>query len=194
MPSLFSNVIKSLKKLPGVGPRLAERIAFHVIDMPKEELDVLVKNLVDFKKKIQICPICGLISEQSPCRICSSSQRNRACLCIVKNIQDAFSLEKSKAFDGLYHVLSAINQLGSEIVESELSLEPLLERMKDVREIIFALEPSLESELAIKEITKRLANHKVKFSRLAIGIPTGVSLEYIDETTMKNAVSNRTSL
>lgn len=194
MASLFNQVLHSLKQFPGVGQRMAERLVFHILEMPEGEFDFFLGSVKDFRDQTKHCIVCGLISEQSPCRICSSNTRDRSIICIVKNIQDAFTLEKSGAYQGLYHVLGGVLSPIDEISEKDLTIDSLLERLEGVEELIFALEQNIESEATIKCICRYSQVGDLKTSRMAVGIPTGTGLEFVDENTIKNSLKNRTSV
>ena len=194
MASLFNQVLHGLKQFPGVGQRMAERLAFHLLEMPPEELAFFLKSVKDFRTKTKHCVTCGLISEHNPCRICISRTRDRSIICVVKNIQDAFTLEKSGAYQGLYHVLGGVISPIDEVAEKDLSIKSLLERLEGVKEIIFALEQNIEAEATIKCICRYPQTRSLKTSRMAIGIPTGTGLEFVDEDTIKNSLRHRTAV
>ena len=192
MASLFNQALHSLKQFPGVGERMAERMTFHLLNMPEEKLNFMLRAIKDFRTLTKYCTICGLISEQNPCRVCASSTRDRSIICIVKNVQDAFTLEKSGSYHGLYHVLGGVISPIDEIGEKDLSIKELIKRLKGVKEIIFALEQNIESDATIKLICENNEIRQLKISRMAVGIPTGTGLEYVDGDTIKRSLLHRT--
>ena len=198
MPSYFKQVIEHFKKLPGIGQKSAERITFYLLKLPKEEITTFLEVINDFKKHTIICEICGLISEQNPCRICSSYKRNRSIICIVKSIQDAIVIERSGSYFGLYHVLDGLISPINGTYEEDLNISKIEVRIsKEIKEIIFALEQNIEAEATIKLISekiKRSNSHKIIFSRMATGIPMGIGIEQIDEHTLKQSLLNRYSI
>ena len=196
MATLFTKLLFALRRMPGVGPRTAERIAFHLLDLKDEDFSFLIDTLRAYREKTKSCPVCGLISEQSPCRICADPARDGRLLCVVKDVHDAYQVEKSRAFKGKYHVLGGLVSPLDTVREEDLSIGRLAERVRaGVDEILFAFEQSVESAVTIKAVTRRLAEFTaLRFSRLATGIPTGAGLEHIDAETLKTAVLRRTPL
>ena len=194
MASLFNQVLHSLKQFPGVGPKLAERMTFHLLDLSKDEVAFMLKSIKDFRSQTKHCFICGLISEQVPCRVCTSPSRDKSIICVVKNVQDAFTLERSGAYRGLYHVLGGLLSPIDEVTEKDLRIEGLLDRLQGVQELIFALEQNIEAEATIKLLCKHNQVGKLKTSRMAIGIPTGTGLEFVDEDTIKKSLLHRTPI
>lgn len=171
-------------------------MAFHFLEMKEEDFTFLLDTLRGFRAQTKRCPVCGLISEQSPCRICADPLRSERLLCVVKDVQDAFRVEKSRAFRGKYHVLGGLVSPLDTVREEDLSIDRLAERAKGgVEEILFAFEQSVESEVTIKAVVRRLAAFEaLRYSRLAVGIPSGSGLEHLDAETLKTAVENRTPL
>ncbi len=192
MPSLFNQALHSLKQFPGVGERMAERMTFYLLDMSQEKLDFMIRSIKDFRSLTKYCSICGLISEQNPCRVCTSSTRDQSIICVVKNIQDAFTLEKSGSYQGLYHVLGGVISPIDEVTEKDLSINELIKRLKGIKEIVFALEQNIESDATIKLICEHNEINQLKVSRMAIGIPAGTGLEYVDGDTIKRSLLHRT--
>ena len=192
MASSFHHVIQALKRLPSIGKKSAENIAFYLLESNKQEVKLLTQSIENFIKKTVRCHICGLISEQSPCKICSSSKRSKKSICVVKSIQDALNIERSHSYLGLYHVLGGLISPVNNIDEQDISINTLLKRLtSSVDEIIFALEQTIEAEVTIKIIRNKFKGKKIKLSRIAIGIPIGTELGYIDEITLKKALFNR---
>ncbi len=192
MASSFNNVIQALKRLPSIGKKSAENIAFYLLESNKREVKLLTQSIEDFIEKTVRCHICGLISEQKPCKICTSSKRSKKSICVVKSIQDALNIERAHAYLGLYHVLGGLISPINDINEQDISINTLLKRLTyPVDEVIFALEQTIEAEATIKIIRSKFKDKKIKLSRIAIGIPIGTELEYIDEITLKKALFHR---
>ena len=190
----YNRLIQSLKKLPSIGKRSATRIAFHLLEIDRREVRDLVEAIDDFVKKTRHCKVCGLISEQNPCRICSGSGRDQQAICVVKNVQDAISIERSHGYRGLYHVLGGLISPLEGINEEDLPLEGLLCRLRRPRmEVIFALEQTPEAEATISLMKKKILScvTGIKLSRMAMGIPIGTELEYLDGLTLKSSLDNR---
>ncbi|HMB01910.1 MAG TPA: toprim domain-containing protein, partial [Spirochaetota bacterium] len=155
----------------------------------------LLSSLKNMRQKTGFCSVCGLLSEQDPCRVCRSSARDRQTICVVKNVRDALIIERSGTYNGLYHVLGKLISPVNDIYEKDLPVEKLLNRLTaQTAEIIFALEHTVEAEATIKAIVKYLGGYKLKTTRVAIGIPIGTGLEFIDDDTMQRSLNNRISI
>lgn len=194
MASTFTKILFALRRFPGVGPRTAERMAFHLLSMKREDFDFFYQTLGAFRSKTKVCSTCGLISENDPCRICTDPRRKTQLLCVVKDVEDAFHVEKARAHDGKYHVLGGLVSPLESIQESDLSLDRLAARCaQGVEEILFAMERTVEAEVTEKAVMRRLSKFSgLKFSRLASGIPAGAGLEHLDGDTLRTAVERRT--
>lgn len=211
MASSFSRAIKSLKKIPGIGGKSAERIVFHLLETERSEVENFIQSLRDLLDKTVFCQNCGLISERSPCRICSSPKRDPNLICVVKNIQDAIHIERSKSYFGQYHILGGLLSPLAHIYEKDLQIDNLLQRVAKQRiwkkmnnpsnpnrtnlEIIFAIEQSSEADVTIELIQEKIYKltppPPIIFTRMAVGIPMGTSLEYIDGMTLKQSLDRR---
>jgi len=191
---VIQDLIDELGKLPGIGPKSAQRIAFHIIQ--SEQLDVtrLAEILRDVRTKVKFCAECGNISEDQKCQICSDPRRDAKLICVVEESKDVLAIEKTREFQGKYHVLggaiSPIEGIGPE----NLRIKELLTRLQDVEEVIIATDPNLEGEATATYLLRLLKPIGVKVSRLASGLPVGGDLEYADEVTLGRAFEGRRNL
>ena len=191
---IIQDLIDELGKLPGIGPKSAQRIAFHIIQ--SEQLDVtrLAEILRDVRTKVKFCAECGNISEDQKCQICSDPRRDSKLICVVEESKDVLAIEKTREFQGKYHVLggaiSPIEGIGPE----NLRIKELLTRLQDVEEVIIATDPNLEGEATATYLLRLLKPIGVKVSRLASGLPAGGDLEYADEVTLGRAFEGRRNL
>ncbi len=199
LPKSLTNIIESFEKLPGIGPKTAERLGFYLLRVPQSQLEEFAESLTNLKKLTKLCSICKNTDEVDPCHICSDTKRNREAIMVVEEPLDILSLEKSGKFDGTYHVLhGAINPLEN-IGPDELFIEALIKRAgtvngHTVKEVIIATNPTMEGDATAMYISKRLkenVKHELKVSRLGMGIPTGADLGYADETTLREAILGR---
>ena len=186
-------LIEELNKLPGVGPKTAQRLAYHLIRTPKEEAKALAEAVQAVKETVVFCSVCQNITDIDPCAICSDDTRDRTKICVVEQPLDILSLEKTRYYTGLYHVLhgaiSPINGIGP----NDLKIRGLLERLKggQVSELILATNPSLEGEATAMYIHRQIPSFSGKVTRLARGLPAGADLEYADEVTLSRALEGR---
>lgn len=191
-------LIESFQKLPGVGPKSAQRLTYYLLHVPQIQLDEFSDAITRLKKDTVLCSVCKNISETEPCPICSDSLRNHSQILVVEQPLDILAFERTGKVKGVYHVLhGAINPLEN-IGPDEIYIDDLLNRAKDdsVEEIIIATNPTMEGEATAMYIRKQLKinNEKLKVSRLGMGIPTGADLEYADETTLTQALEGRREL
>lgn len=195
LPKSITNLIESFEKLPGIGPKTAQRLVFYLLHVPQEELDGFAKNLQILKTSTKLCSICRNIDEIDPCRICSDNTRKKNIICVVEQPLDLLALENTRKYHGLYHVLHGAIAPLSNIGPDEIYIRELIERVKngEIEEVIFATNPSLEGEATSMYIEKELEkiNYNGKRTRLARGLPTGGDLEYADELTLTNALEGR---
>ncbi len=188
----MSRLIEQLSALPGIGGKTAQRLAFHIVNMPMEQVEALSDSIVNARKKICFCKECCTITDQEICPICSNPLRNRKMIMVVETSRDLAAYEKTGRYDGVYHVLQgAISpQLG--IGPADIKLKELLRRLEgDVDEVIIATNSSLEGEATAMYISKLIKPAGIKVSRIASGIPVGGDLEYIDEVTLLRAFEGR---
>ena len=189
-------LIDELGRLPGVGPKSAQRIAFHLMNADREEVDRLADALREVADKVRFCDICFNVSEDTTCRICRDPRRDQSTICVVEESKDVAAIERTREFRGLYHVLggaiSPIDHVGPE----DLHVAELLRRLSGpvVTEVILATDPNVEGEATATYLTRLLAPTGITVSRLASGLPVGGDLEYADEVTLGRAFSGRRAL
>ena len=190
----FSRLIGELKKLPGVGERTAFRLAFHLLKSP-DNLASLSESLTEVKNRVRACSVCFSITEEDPCSICSG-ERDKSILCVVENSQDLMALERSNAFNGVYHVLEGVISPLSGVGPSDLRISELLKRMNEERicEVVIATNFTVEGEATALYLSKSLKPFNIKVSRLAHGIPLGSDIEYVDAATVQWALQGRNPL
>jgi len=195
-PQSIQNLIDIFSRLPTVGPKTAERYVFYLLKQNSEELQKFAQSIAELKEKIKICEKCFAISETNPCGICSNSNRDKATICVVSNTRDMISIESTKNYNGVYHVLGGVLNAIEGIKPEELNIKKLLERMQkeNIKEIILGLNPTLEGETTSMYLAKTLKLHNIKITRLAKGLPMGSDLEYADEITLTNALKYRNEL
>lgn len=192
-PAKFENLIAELHKLPGIGVKSAERMAFSILNWTEEDKNALITALKDIRS-LEYCSECGNLTETSPCSICGNEQRNHNLICVVETPKDLFAIEQLGEFNGVYHVLGGTINVKKGIMPDDLNITQLLNRISDdTEEIILALDPTPEGELT-SEYISRLINGKASVSRLAYGIPLGGKLDYTDQRTLTRALEGRTRL
>ena len=190
---VVQDLIDELGRLPGVGPKSAQRIAFHLLQADPVDVRRLAEVLVEVKDKVRFCAVCGGVAEEETCRICRDPRRDPAVICVVEESKDVVAIERTREFRGRYHVLggaiSPIEGIGPE----QLRIKELMTRLADgaVTEVILATDPNLEGEATATYLTRFLANLGVRVTRLASGLPVGGDLEYADEVTLGRAFEGR---
>ena len=189
----LARLIDELKRLPGIGQKSAQRIAFHLERASREDAERLAKAIVDAKEKIRLCSVCNNLTELDPCDYCSDPSRDPAAICVVETPYNVISIEKTREFRGLYHVLHGALSPLQGIGPEQLRLKNLIDRLKSgkVRELIIATSPTVEGEATAVYISKLIKPLGVKVSRIAMGIPVGSELEFADEVTMLKALEGR---
>ncbi len=192
-PSCIQNLINEFSKLPGIGPKAAERIVFYLLEKPKKEVKEFIKAIIEIKTKTKICQQCFNISEDKLCQICSDPKRNKSIICIVEEPLDIIPLEKTGQFKGLYHVLGGTIASSEGITPEKLHIKELIKRVKKekIKEVIIATNPTTEGETTALYLVRLLKSLNIKITRLGRGLPTGASLEYADEITLSNALIGR---
>lgn len=195
-PESLNNLINSLKKLPSIGEKSAERLAFAIMNFDEEEILLFSNSIKDVKSKIKKCSICGNITENEICDICLNEDRDKTVICVVEDSKNIITLEKMGTYNGKYHVLngliSPINGKGPKDIE----IDSLIRKVNnnDIKEVIIAISPTLEGETTALYISKLLENTKVIVSRIAYGIPMGADMEYLDPMTLSMALNNRNKI
>lgn len=192
IPKPIQNLIEAFERLPGIGPKTAQRLTFYLLHAPKEESQALASAALEMKDKTVLCSTCFNTSESDPCPICSDSSRDQEVLAVVENPLDVLALEKAR-FSGLYHVLHGVISPLENIGPDQLHIRELLPRLKDgkVKEIILATNPTMEGEATAMYIQRLISPLGVKITRIARGLPVGSDLEYADETTLLRALEGR---
>ena len=182
LPRIFTDLVNNLTLFPGVGEKTAERYVYSLCDKEPEEVENLANALIDFKKNIRDCEVCGCLTDTDECDICSDKNRDRSTICIVEDSKNVFFIEKTKKYNGLYHVLNGVISPIEGKNPEDLNLYSLLNNRitKDIKEVIIALNPSIEGEVTSLYIQKVLEKYNIKVSRLSYGIPMGSDIEYLD--------------
>ena len=193
LPNSINDLIESFKLLPGVGAKTAERLAFAVIDMEKENVEFFSNSLTKVKQKIKHCKICNSLTDDDICSICNNDTRKNDILCVLDDSKNLFLFEKLNIFKGKYHVLDGLISPLEGINPEDIGIDKLLDRIKneDYKEILFAFKPSIEGETTSLYIKKILDGNDIKITRLASGVPMGADMEYIDELTLERALADR---
>ncbi|WP_311487477.1 recombination mediator RecR [uncultured Helcococcus sp.] len=195
-PESIEELIENLRKLPSVGRKSAQRMALHVVNMDKNNIESIIKAFQDVKDKIKKCQICGNFTEDSICQICKDSNRDKSTICVVEDVTNLITIEKSNSFNGTYHVLNGLINPGAAISNDTSDIDRLVDRIKneDIKELIFAISPTLEGETTMLFIRELVKNKDIKITRIASGIPIGGNLEYFDELTLSKALEDRRDL
>ena len=191
----ISKLIQELSTLPGIGTKSAQRLAFHILNMPKEQVEELSSAILDAKQNVRYCKECFTLTDEEICPICSDSSRNHKVIMVVENTRDLAAYEKTQKYDGVYHVLHGAISPMLGIGPGDIKLKELMQRLqKDVDEVIIATNSSLEGETTAMYISKLIKPTGIKVTRIASGVPVGGDLEYINEVTLLRALEGRTEL
>ena len=191
----ITNLIEELGRLPGIGNKTAQRLAFHIIHMPKEQVDMLSNSIKSAKENVRFCKECFTLTDKEVCPICSSKERNKKLIMVVESTKDLAAYEKVGKYDGVYHVLHGAISPMSGIGPNDIKLKELMVRLKeDVEELIIATNSNLEGETTAMYITKLVKPSGIKMTRIASGVPVGGDLECIDEVTLLRALEHRIEL
>ena len=189
----IARLIEEFEKLPGIGHKTAQRLAFYVLNSPKEKAEKLANAIVDAKAKIKYCRVCGNLTDLDLCAVCNSQKRDASLICVVEDPRDVVAMERIKEFKGLYHVLHGVISPMDGVGPEDIRIKELLERIQDgsVKEVIVATNPNIEGEATAMYISKLLKPLGIKITRIAHGIPVGGDLEYADEITLSKALEGR---
>lgn len=192
----MARLIEELNKLPGVGPKSAQRLAYYLLRTPAEDAQALAQAILEMKAKSILCSVCQHITETSPCAICQDVSRDRSQVCIVEEPLDLVALERARGYKGLYHVLHGVISPMDGIGPEQLKVRELLARLQDgtVQEVIMATNPTLEGEATAMYLQRLIAPLGIRMTRLARGLPMGADLEYADEVTLARALEGRQEL
>ena len=193
--SQISKLIEELSKLPGIGNKTAQRLAFHIINMPEEQVERLSSSIRDAKHNVHYCKECFTLTDQELCPICSSDKRDHKTIMVVENTRDLAAYEKTGKYEGVYHVLHGAISPMLGIGPNDIRLKELMQRLQgDIKEVIIATNSSLEGETTAMYISKLIKPTGIRVSRIASGVPVGGDLEYIDEVTLLRALEGRVEL
>ncbi len=197
LPKAVTNLVEKFEKLPGIGPKSAQRLVFYLLHNPDKELEDFAEKLLALKKNTVLCDTCHNVSESNPCPVCSDQTRNKKVICVVEQPLDVIALEKSNSFIGLYHVLhgsiAPLNNIGPE----QLFLHDIAKRLIGVDELIIATNPTMEGEATALYISEYLKKHSqvdlsnIKITRIGHGLPIGADIEYVDGVTLSRALEGR---
>lgn len=189
----ISQLIEAFAKLPGIGNKSAQRLAFHVLDMPLEKAENLANAIITARSSIKYCSVCCNFTDKDPCGVCSSSKRDESVIMVVEDPRDMAAYERTGEFRGFYHILHGAISPMNGITPAELKIKELLERLTDntVNEIIVATNPNVEGEATAMYLSKLIKPLDVKVTRIAHGVPVGGDLEYVDEVTLSKALEGR---
>ena len=192
----IARLVEELQRLPGIGRKTAQRLAFHLLRQPTAEAERLAQAILDAKQNLRTCSICHNITEQDPCGFCSSSTRNHKQICVVESAQDILNVERTRSYQGLYHVLGGVLSPLQGMGPDQLNIKSLLERLKgdSVEEIIVATNPNAEGEATALYLSKLIKPLGIRITRLGMGLPAGSELEYADQITMTRPLEGRREL
>ncbi len=192
----LNKLIAELGKLPGIGGKTAQRLAFHILSLPAEEARSLSDAITEAKEKMRFCSVCGNLTDTDPCSICSDSARDHSVICVVESPRDVYALERVREFSGVYHVLNGVISPMEGRGPEDINLRSLIVRLQenDVKEVILATNPNVEGEATAMYIAKLIKPAGIKVTRIAHGLPVGGDLEYADEVTISKAMEGRREL
>ena len=192
----IARLVNQLSKLPGVGRKTAQRLAYHIIGLPEEQVRELAVAIFNGKKQIHFCPVCGNYTDVDPCAICADTSRRHDIVCVVKDPRDVNAMERMRDYNGLYHVLHGAISPMDGIGPEDINLKSLIVRLQenDINEVILATNPNIEGEATAMYIARLIKPAGIKVTRIAHGIPVGGDLEYADEVTLSKAMEGRREL
>ena len=192
----IQHLTNQLSRLPGIGKKTAQRLAFHIVSMPEDEVRELAVSIFNGKKKVHYCPVCGNFTDVDPCAICADPKRRHDIVCVVRDARDVNALERMREFDGLYHVLGGVISPMDGIGPDDIRIRELMTRLAagEINEVVLATNPDVEGEATAAYISRLIKPMGVKVTRIAHGVPVGGELEYTDEVTLLRAFQGRTTL
>ncbi|MFC1799010.1 recombination mediator RecR [Thermodesulfobacteriota bacterium] len=195
-PLSVRNLVKNFSKLPGIGEKTAERLAMHVIRMPRRDAERLSSSIREVKEKIKLCSVCFALSDDDVCHICRDVARNATLLCVVEQPADMIAIEKSGSFKGLYHILQGVMSPMDGVGPDDIRLKELISRVKTggVEEVVIATGTMVEGESTASYIAECLEPYAVKVTRIASGVPMGGDLKYVDQLTLRKAMESRNAV
>lgn len=181
-------------KLPGIGMKTAQRLAYYVLNLPSEEVDEFAESIVKARRGVQLCKCCQNFTDREVCELCSDDERDKSVICVVESPKDVSAFERAGGYDGVYHVLHGLLSPMDGVTAEDLKIKELLARLGDVREVIMATNPTVEGEATAMYIGRLIKPMGIKVSRLAYGLPAGSALEFADDVTLLKALDNRNEL
>ena len=192
-PAALERLTEQFGKLPGIGPKTAQRLAFHLLSLPEEEANAFAQAVLEAKRCVKTCPVCQNLTDQDLCPICADPRRDHSQICVVAEARDLAALERAREYRGVYHVLHGVISPLNHVGPDDIRIKPLLARVGagDVAEVIMATNPDTEGEATAMYISRLLRPMGVKVTRLAYGVPVGSQLEYADEVTLSRALEGR---
>ena len=192
-PAALQNLSDQFARLPGIGGKTAQRLAFHVLSLSLEDAEEFANAILDAKKTVHTCPVCQNLTDREVCSICDDGTRERDVICVVAEPKDVIAMERSREFRGVYHVLHGVISPLNHVTQDDIKIRELLHRVAEhpVREVIMATNPDTEGEATAMYISRLLRPMEVKVTRLAYGVPVGSQLEYADEVTLSRALEGR---
>lgn len=192
-PAALQDLADHFARLPGIGGKTAQRLAFYVLGLPADDVEAFADAIMTAKKTVHTCPVCQNLTDREICPICDDPTRDRTVICVVAEPKDAIAMERSREFSGLYHVLHGVISPLNHVTQDDIKIKELLQRIAsgDVREVIMATNPDTEGEATAMYISRLLRPMEVKVTRLAYGVPVGSQLEYADEVTLSRALEGR---
>lgn len=188
----IEKIVKIFNSLPSIGRKTAQRLTYYLLRQPDEFIQSFADSLIELKNNIKLCSICFNYTETDPCPICSSAKRNREIICVVEEPNDVLAIEKTNEFNGLYHVLHGVINPLEGITQNHIKIRELLQRLDGVKEVILAINPSVEGEVTTQYLAKLLKPLEIKTTRIARGLPIGSDLEFADDATITKALEERT--
>ena len=192
-PAALQDLADQFARLPGIGGKTAQRLAFHVLSLPMDEAQSFADAILNAKKEVHTCPVCQNLTDREVCPICDDEMRDKGVICVVAEPKDVIAMERSREFTGVYHVLHGVISPLNHVTQDDIKIRELLHRVGrgDVREVIMATNPDTEGEATAMYISRLLRPMEVKVTRLAYGVPVGSQLEYADEVTLSRALEGR---
>ena len=192
-PAALQNLTDQFARLPGIGSKTAQRLAFHVLSLPLNEAQEFADAILEAKKQVHTCPICQNLTDREICPICDDDTRDKSLVCVVADPKDMIAMERSREFRGVYHVLHGVISPLHHVTQDDIRIKELLKRVStgEIREVIMATNPDTEGEATAMYISRLLRPMEVKVTRLAYGVPVGSQLEYADEVTLSRALEGR---
>ncbi len=189
----IARMVNQLAKLPGIGQKTAQRLAYHIVSMPEEQVRELAVSIFNGKKQVHFCSVCGNYTDQDPCKLCTDSKRQTGLLCVVKDPRDVAAMERMRDFKGVYHVLHGVISPMEGVGPNDIRIKELMSRLAsgEVTEVILATNPDIEGEATAAYISRLIKPMGIKVTRIAHGVPVGGDLEYTDEVTLSKAFEGR---